>query len=399
MPIDLKNFNNKISIILILLILSNYLFISLGFFNIILKINTAIFFITILYFYIKNFKNNLTLKIYFLLILLIALGTPAEGWDLRSLYLFHAKRIFFDQSLYSVADNYAIFSHNDYPLLFHAFSASFAFFSGYWHEVFPKSAYSFIYLPPLIFLSSYINNKKYIILLSILIFFLGTHLFDGGIDGAVALYFITLGYCFFKIFLMKDDNESKKYLNFSTFLFCLTLPLIKNEGFVLLLLLFLTTICVKLFDKNLLNSIGKLSIFSLAFIPFIIWKTFCYNNGIVNTDFTITLLNENLINRLLSMENYVLFFNYLIFSNEKSLIALIIFILSFYFNFNKKLFYFILLLYLSYTILLLIIYFSTPYDLSYHLETSAHRVSETLMLLLGFFALYNASLKSLNKTS
>ena len=155
MPIDLKNFNNKISIILILLILSNYLFISLGFFNIILKINTAIFFITILYFYIKNFKNNLTLKIYFLLILLIALGTPAEGWDLRSLYLFHAKRIFFDQSLYSVADNYAIFSHNDYPLLFHAFSASFAFFSGYWHEVFPKSAYSFIYLPPLIFLSSY----------------------------------------------------------------------------------------------------------------------------------------------------------------------------------------------------------------------------------------------------
>ena len=127
MPIELKSFNNKISIILLLLILSNYFFMSLGFFNLILKINIILFFISIIYFYTKNFKNNLSLKIYFLLIVIICLGTAAEGWDLRSLYLFHAKRIFFDQSLYSVADNYAVFSHNDYPLLPHAFSASFAF--------------------------------------------------------------------------------------------------------------------------------------------------------------------------------------------------------------------------------------------------------------------------------
>ena len=125
MSIELKNFNNKISIALLLLILNNYLLLSVGIFNIILKINLVFFFFFIAYFYTKHLKNNLILKIYFLLILLISLGTPAEGWDLRSLYLFHTKRIFFDQSIYSVADNYAVFSHNDYPLLFHAFSASF----------------------------------------------------------------------------------------------------------------------------------------------------------------------------------------------------------------------------------------------------------------------------------
>ena len=149
MSLELKKFNCNISIALLLLILNNYLLISLGIFNIVLKINLILFFLSIVYFYFKNFKNNFTLKICFLLFLLICLGTAAKGWDLRSLYLFHAKRIFFDQSLYSLADNYAPFSHNDYPLLFHSFSASFAFLSGYWHEVFPKSAYTFVYLPPM----------------------------------------------------------------------------------------------------------------------------------------------------------------------------------------------------------------------------------------------------------
>jgi len=398
MSIELKNFNNKISIVLLLLILNNYLLLSIGLFNIILKINLLLFFFFIAYFYAKHFKNNLILKIYFVLILLISLGTPAEGWDLRSLYLFHAKRIFFDQSIYSVADNYAAFSHNDYPLLFHGFSASFAFLTGYWHEIFPKSAYSFIYLPPLIFLSTNIPNKKNIVFLSLVIFFIGSHLYDGGIDGAVALYFITSVYCFFKMFFSKN-SEDNTYLNFTTFLMCLTLSLIKNEGFALLILIFLITILIKLTGKDLSKHFKKLFILSLSLIPFIIWKIFCYKNGIVNTDFTFALLNENLIDRLSLLKNYKLFFEYLIISNEKSIIALLIFAVSFYLNFNTKLFYFVSLLFLSYLTLLLIVYFSTPYDFTYHLETSAHRVLESLTLLLGFFALYNLNIKALKETS
>ena len=399
MPVELKQFNYKISIILLLLILNNYFLTSIGFFNIVLKTNIIIFFLTIIYFYLKNFKNNLSLKIYFILILLICLGSTAKGWDLRSLYLFHSKRIFFDQSLYSVADNYAVFSHNDYPLLFHSFSASFAFLIGYWHEVFPKSAYTFIYLPPLIFLSSYILDKKFIILLSLLIFFIGTHLFLGGMDGAVALYFVTTGYCFFKIFFTKIDKKNSDLFIFTAFLLSVTLSLIKNEGFALLILIFLVTIFLKLFDKEIPRFSLKFIFLSLSFIPIILWKVFCYKNGVTNTDFTIELIRENLVNRLLVFDSYILFFKYLILSNEKSIIALLFFITSFYLNFNKKLFYFVMLLFFSYLILLLIVYFSTPYELEYHLETSANRVLKSFTFLLAFFSLYNLNLKSLKETS
>ena len=128
-----------------------------------------------------------------------------------------------------------------------------------------------------------------------------------------------------------------------------------------------------------------------------VWKIFCYKNGISNTDFTFSLLNENLLERLVVLENFLLFFQYLIVSNEKVIIALLFFAFSFYFNFNKKLFYFVIFLFSSYLGLLLIIYFSTPYDINYHLETSANRVVESLTLLLGFFSLYNLNI--LNKTS
>ena len=398
MPVDLKKFNYKISIALLLLILNNYLLISIGFFNIVLKINIILFFLTVAFFYLKNFKNNLTLKIYFLLILLICLGTAAKGWDLRSLYLFHAKRIFFDQSIYSVADNYAAFSHNDYPQLLNAFSASFAFLIGYWHEVFPKSAYSFIYLPPLIFLSVSLPRKKYIIFLSLIIFFLGSHLYDGGIDGAVALYFVTTAYCFYKIFFQRH-SENVNFLYIITFMFGLTLSLIKNEGFALLLLIFGSTALIKLFERDFTNNLKNIFSLFLCVIPFILWKIFCFKNGIVNTDFTLTLLKENLFGRLVLFDNYKLFIEYIFISNEKSIIALLIFSISFYINFDKRMFNFVSLLFLSYLAILLIVYFSTPYDFDYHLRTSAHRVLESLTLLLGFFCLYNLNLKSLKETS
>lgn len=392
MSIELKNFNNKISIALLLLILNNYLLQSIGLFNIFLKINLIFFFFLIGYFYFKYLTNNLILKIYFVLILLISLGTPAEGWDLRSLYLFHAKRIFFDNSIYSVVDNYAKFSHNDYPLLVQSLTASFALLVGYWHEIFPKTAYAFMYLPPLIFLSTYLNYKKYIIFLSLIIFFLGNHIFNIGADGVLAAYFITSAYCFFIIFF-KDEND--KRLNFITLLFCIILSLIKNEGLVLLGLIFFSTLIIKIFEKNLVNTSKKISFFLISFVPIIAWKIYCYSNGVSNTDFSFSLLSENFIGRAIQIESYELFLNYFILSNEKSLIAISVFFTSLYLNFNKKLFYFTIILFLSYLLILVLVYFSTPYDLTYHLETSAHRILKSLTLLLSFFALYNLDLKSL----
>ena len=389
----LKNFNIKISLTLSLLIFNNYFLISLNIFNIILKLNLIIFFLCVFYFYIKNFKNNFILKIIFLLILIVSLGIPVEGWDARSLYLFHAKRIFFDMSIYSVADNYASFSHNDYPLLVPAFSSTFAFLIGYWHEVFPKTAFIFIYLPALIFLSVYLSQKVYTIFLTLVIFFIGNHFYNIGVDGILAVYFVISAFCFFYIFFSKQQNTEGKLFYLNTIFFLASLSMIKNEGIVLLILIFIFTLLIKAYNKEFYNTSKNLLLFSTSFIPILLWKSFCLKNGIVNTDFTLQLLNENLLNRLSIYENYKQFFKFLIFSNEKLIIAIVLFVISSYINFDKKLFYFITLIFASYLLVLLMVYFSTRLDLVYHLSTSANRVLEPLTLFLGFFSIYNLKTK------
>ena len=394
MLIELKNFNNKITLALLILILNSYLFLSINLPIEILKINLVIFFTVFIYFYLKYFKYNFPLKLYFLLILLICLGEPAINWDLRSIYLFHAKRIFFDDSIYSIVDNYAQFSHNDYPLLVPAFSSSFAFLVGYWHEIFPKSAFTFIYLPPLIFLSSYLNNKKYIIFLSVLIFFIGQYLFNGGADGIVSVYFITCAFCFYYIFFEKNNEKIDSIFYILTVLFCTSLSLIKNEGLALLLVIFTTTVLIKLFEKKMLNSefIKKIIFLSVSFLPMLLWKLFCYKNNIAN-DYVNANFLDQVLSRISALENYELFFHYFFFSNEKIIIALAIFLISFYVNFNKKLFYYSLLIFFSYLTIILLIHFSTPLDYVHQLETSSFRIVKTFTLLLGFFAVYNIKIQ------
>lgn len=394
MLIELKNFNNNITLALLILILNSYLFLSIGLPIEILKINLVIFFTVFIYFYLKYFKYNFPLKLYFLLILLICLGEPAINWDLRSIYLFHAKRIFFDDSIYSIVDNYAQFSHNDYPLLVPAFSSSFAFLVGYWHEIFPKSAFTFIYLPPLIFLSSYLNNKKYIIFLSVLIFFIGQYLFNGGADGIVSVYFITCAFCFYYIFFEKNNKKIDSIFYILTVLFCTSLSLIKNEGLALLLVIFTTTVLIKLFEKKMLNSefIKKIIFLSVSFLPMLLWKLFCYKNNIAN-DYVNANFLDQVLSRISALENYELFFHYFFFSNEKIIIALAIFLISFYVNFNKKLFYYSLLIFFSYLTIILLIHFSTPLDYVHQLETSSFRIVKTFTLLLGFFAVYNIKIQ------
>ena len=394
MLIELKNFNNNITLALLILILNSYLFLSINLPIEILKINLVIFFTVFIYFYLKYFKYNFPLKLYFLLILLICLGEPAINWDLRSIYLFHAKRIFFDDSIYSIVDNYAQFSHNDYPLLVPAFSSSFAFLVGYWHEIFPKSAFTFIYLPPLIFLSSYLNNKKYIIFLSVLIFFIGQYLFNGGADGIVSVYFITCAFCFYYIFFEKNNKKIDSIFYILTVLFCTSLSLIKNEGLALLLVIFTTTVLIKLFERKMLNSefIKKILVLSVSFLPMLLWKLFCYKNNIAN-DYVNANFLDQVLSRISALENYELFFHYFFFSNEKIIIALAIFLISFYVNFNKKLFYYSLLIFFSYLTIILLIHFSTPLDYVHQLETSSFRIVKTFTLLLGFFAVYNIKIQ------
>ena len=385
-----KNFHEKIALALCSVILNNYLLLSLNFPQLLIKINFIIFLVIVLVFYFQNLLENPFLKIFFLFIVFISLGTPTFEWDARSIWLFHAKRIFYDQSIFSVIDNYAGFSGNDYPNLAPAFASSLAFLVGHWNEVFPKLSFSLMFLPPLILTYSFLKDTQYLIFLSIVFFTIGKFLFNGWTDGLVAIYFGLSAFLMYLLFFI-DTNFSKNRLFFYLLAICffITLTLIKNEGIALLFILFAATFFIKLYKGQLGKDISKLVFLSISFLPVIFWKFFCYSKGIgdyyINTNILL-----NLLPRLDDLNNYKLI-SYFLFLNEKFLIALIFFLVSFWIKLDKELFSFIFIVTAMYIFILFFIYLSTPHDFYFQLDSTAARVIRSLSFLLAFFGLYNLS--------
>jgi len=382
------SFHEKIILALSFLILNNYLLLSLNFFQLIIKINFIIFLIVIFVFYFKNYSENSFLKIFFLVIVFISLGTPTFEWDPRSIWLFHAKRIFYDQSIFSVLDNYAEFSHNAYPSLAPALASSLATLVGYWNEVFPKLSFLLMFLPPLILINIFFKNTQYLIFLSIVFFTIGKHLFNGWVDGLVAVYFCLSTFLMYSL-IVSENNFFKKKVIFYLIAFCFftTLTLIKNEGIVLLLILFVVTFLIKFYKGRLKNDIIKLIYLSFSFAPIILWKLFCYSKGIGN-DYINSNILLNILPRLYEIENYK-FISYFLLLNEKFIYSLVFFLATFWIKWNTELFRFISFIALSYIFILFFIFLSTPYDLHWQLASTATRVIKSLSFLLAFFGLYN----------
>ena len=381
------NFYEKITLVLSFLILNNYLLLSLNFSLALIKINFTIFLFTVLVFYFKNFSENPFLKIFFLCIIFISLGTATFEWDARSIWLFHAKVMFYEDSVLLLDDSYK-FSHIEYPNLAPAFASALAILVGHWNEVFPKISFSLMFLPPLILIFSFFKDVRYLIFLSIVFFTVGKFLFNGWADGLIAIYFGTSAFLMYLLFII-DSNFYKNRPIFYMLAFCffVSLTLIKNEGIALLFVIFLSTFLINLFKLRLKRDISKFSLLSISFLPIIIWKFFCYSKGI-GDDYINTNILLNLLPRLEDLNNYKTI-SYFLFLNEKFLFALIFFLVSFWIKFDKELFSFIFIITLMYILILFIIYLSTPYDFYWQLNSSAARVIRSLSFLLAFFALYN----------
>ena len=383
------NFHEKITLVLSFLILNNYLLLSLNFSLLLIKINFLIFLVTVLIFYSKNFFENPFLKIFFLFIIFICLGTPTFDWDPRSIWLFHAKRIFYDQSIFSVMDNYAGFSNNAYPNLAPAFASSLASLVGHWNEVFPKLSFALMFLPPLILTYVFLKDTQYLIFLSIVFFTIGKYLFNGWADGLVAVYFCLSAFLMYLLIVSNNNFFNKKILFYLiAFCFFVTLTLIKNEGIALLFILFATTFFIKLYKGELRKDISKLVFLSISFLPIVLWKLFCYSNEIGTYKYYNANMLLNLLARLDDLNNYKLILYFLLL-NEKFLFSLLFFLISFWINRNKELLGFVSIVTISYIFILLFLYLATPDDLYFHLNSSAARVIKSLSFLVAFFGLYN----------
>ena len=142
-----------------LLIFLNYFLWSINSYQIIKFINffTLLFFL--FYFFVhKKFNNYNFLKFIIISLLILSLGSVTVDWDARSMWAFHAKRIFLDNNLYAGFDNYTQ-PFYAYPLLPASLSATLAQIIGHWNEIFPKST-NILVLAPALFVQCSFDNKN-----------------------------------------------------------------------------------------------------------------------------------------------------------------------------------------------------------------------------------------------
>ncbi len=371
---------NNILIILSTIILNYILFLTSSLL-ILIKLNFILFIFFTFYYFFKYEKNKF-LILFLLALIIISLGTPTDSWDARSIWLFKAKEFFYDHSIISVKNNYAEFSHNNYPSIAPAFAAGLSTLIGYWNEIYPKAGLTLMFIPPLIIISRFFDNNFFLISISIILFIIGKFLVNGELDGLVALYFVS---SVIIIYNFKNLNNDIFYQCLILIFFLIILSLLKAEGAVLLICSFIGSMLTfykkKYLCKNLIIS------FFVSIIPVLIWNYFCiYNNiGNINSDNIFNI--NNFANRILYLKNYILIFEYLLL-NEKFLFGLIVFFVSTIYIKNKDILIYVSSISLIYILFLFIIYLSTPLDLEWHLN-SANRIIKSIALFLSIFGLYS----------
>jgi len=336
------------------------------------------------------------LRLFIISLVVLSLGSMTVDWDARSVFGFHAKRIFLDDNLYAGFDKYMSELMNAYPLLPASLSATLAQIIGHWNEIYPKSTNILVLLPALFVQCSFLKNNKSILLwLMFILLFTARNLVSGLMDGLVAMYFVTNCLIIYNLFIEEhliygknsvEINKNKITLFFSGVFCGIILSLLKNEGFVIIILLLLSTFLFKIYLKKKIRK-REIIFAILVLTPMFVWKLLATYNGVYALAIGFNSFDQ-IILRLSEINSYKLVFRYLLL-NEKFIIALLIFFFCIYKNFqnNKLVYSFVITNALMYYILLYIVYFSTPHDLSWHLRGSATRVMPTMVMILIFFSI------------
>ena len=348
----------------------------------VIKLIFSLYIFTILVFFVYKPLNFFHLKITLIILMIIVLGNPTHAWDAWAIWLFHAKRIFFEQSIIAQLDGYAIIGHNDYPVIAPAFAASLATLIGGWNNIFPKLAFLLMYFPPLILSIKIFNVRYHLLFLILILYILNLQFILGLADGLVAIYFTLSSYLIYDIFVNKQNSF---FCLLITFCFLIILSSLKNEGLVMVIILLSILIIINISKKEILQNYKKIIFLLFSLIPILIWKITCINYNVNNDIINYNALNS-LKNMIFNYSSFKLIFKFLIL-DTKFIISIIFILLAFNFTKNKRIFYFSLLVGMSYIFSLFIVYLITPYDLEWHLSSSASRVIISPAFLFSFFGL------------
>ena len=343
---------------------------------------------------IFEFKRSWPVLVVVIFVLLLTLFIGSTSWDARHIWLFHAKRIFFDGSLYAQMDNYAN-AANDYPVIVPALSASIASALGFWNEAAPKSAGVFFLIAPLLACLLALKNPIYfLIYLSGVFYLCGEHLLNGEMDGILALYSCAMAT---SILLLSNEHEQKQkshprswqLLFILLTLFAIITPLIKNEGLVITLIFLISIFTMDSFRSNY-----KLLLPFLIGISFylITWQIPLLLNSVIN-DVANKGIISNLVMRLQEPQSIELITNDFLNKSGACLALFGVSLLlkkSYWRKYSPVVFFLAL-----YLLFLFFIYLGTPYSLEWHILTSSERTllpinvtafGLSLFLLKGDFA-------------
>lgn len=374
-------------------LLANYLCWALGALPLATSFLLIVLVIMMGCFFIRKPLDYLPIKLFMCALGFISLGSPTVGWDARTIWLFHAKRIFLDNDFYAQLDGYAGISHNDYPLLVPALSATLATCVGYWNEAFPKLASVLALIPAILLLSSVLQHKvQQLLLCALMLCVCADGLINGYMDGMLAMYFTAASLLIYVLTQPAEeqafDREKRLWLYALTGIIFAGLTLIKNEGLIALMVLVMAIMCVRIvFPRTRITLAGGM-VLLISVVPIVIWKILCAQSGIIN-DLTGSDLATQVMGRIFSLSAYVKIGEHLIVQTA-FLLPLCVFILLCRMSNDISKTWFVMLAALGYFSIIFAVYLATPNDLDWHLATSADRTIFPLGLLLGFYAIVDA---------
>lgn len=215
------------------------------------------------------------------------LAYPLKDWDARSIWFFHAKMIYTAGTMGQSAgwqDPSVIFSHPDYPILIPVLASQIATVTGFWNEFIPKVSLFFLLIPPILWLFTFARKSLgFVFLLLLIPFTFYRWMWNGYMDGYLALYFATA------LLLLGRYIHSSQTIDLISGLCCMVILLyLKNEGALAVLAGIGSILWIFLLTRNT-GSSNPLKIdwryYLTGFIillPFLLWAIYKWRWNISN---------------------------------------------------------------------------------------------------------------------
>ena len=339
----------------------------------------------------KQALNGLVGIGFLMLCVLIAVMGPATGWDARSIWLFHAKRIFLDGSLYAQLDDYAANTHNEYPVMVPAIAASLARAMGRWNEIVPRASVAIAMAPPLFFAAHLFRSlAAYLLWISLLLLVCMNELLSGYMDSLVAMNF-ALGLVAVADIYRRGAERAARLPAGPALILSATLVhllFLKNEGSVIAGLLSAAMVPATLRRPRLTWYL------LIPWVVFaLVWKLPVSHAHIVSDLLSNGSLLDRGLRRIQSPADVFLILHFFRLLSQDYFIVLAVLIAAAVIGWRRL--WFVMpsvMVVAAYAVILFVVFLTTHFELRWHLNTAADRVLMAFDLGASSLLLYLLSL-------